>query len=97
MAGFLAMFRPDEYAESVADIDCAALKATGFELVLLGQGELDCVEYIKAMKDAGWTDFITVEVSTMVWSKEGYDPVSAASLSYDVISKAFDAAGVSRQ
>jgi len=75
----------------------AKILENGFELVLLGQGQLDCVEYIKAMKDAEWTDFITVEVSAMVWSKEGYDPISAASLSYDVISKAFDTAGVSRQ
>jgi len=75
----------------------ARILEKGFELVLLGQGELDCVEYIKAMKDAGWTDFITIEVSAMVWSKEGYDPISAASLSYDAISKAFDVAGVLKQ
>lgn len=43
------------------------------QLVLIGQGEVDCVEYVKAMHDAGWDDFITVEVSTMVWSKPEYD------------------------
>lgn len=65
-----------------------------FELVLLGQGELDCVEYVKAMKDAGWNDYITVEVSAMVWSKEGYDPVNSAMLSYNTINNAFKLAGV---
>lgn len=65
-----------------------------FELVLLGQGELDCVEYVKAMKDAGWDDYITVEVSAMVWSKEGYDPINSALVSYNTISNAFKLAGV---
>ena len=59
-------------------------------------GELDCVEYVRAMKDAGWDDFITIEVSAMVWSKEGYDPVAAAELSYETISNAFEAACVTR-
>jgi sugar phosphate isomerase/epimerase len=67
-----------------------------FELLLLGQGELDCVEYVKAMHDAGWNDFITVEVSTMVWSRDDYDPYAAASLSYKTLDKAFKAAGVQR-
>ncbi len=66
----------------------------GFEFVPLGQGELDCVEYIKAMNEARWNDFITVEVSAMVWSKEGYDPISVASLSYETLIKAFESAGV---
>ena len=68
----------------------------GFELVLLGQGDLDCTAYIKAMHEAGWTDFITVEVSTMVWSKEDYDPFDAASFSYNTLADAFKTAGVPR-
>lgn len=67
-----------------------------FELVLLGQGELDCVEYVKAMHEAGWTDFITVEVSTMVWSKDDYNPFEAASFSYNTLNNAFKTAGVPR-
>ena len=72
----------------------AKLLDDGFELVPLGQGELDCVEYVKAMKEAGWDDFITIEVSAMVWTKEGYDPISVASLSYETLVKAFESAGV---
>lgn len=74
----------------------ARTREGGFELVLLGQGELDCVAYVKAMYEAGWTGFITVEVSTMVWSKEGYDPFAAASFSYETLIKAFQKAGVPR-
>lgn len=72
----------------------AKILDNGFELVPLGQGELDCVEYVKAMKKAGWDDFITIEVSAMVWSIEGYDPISVASLSYEALVKAFESAGV---
>jgi hydroxypyruvate isomerase len=67
-----------------------------FELVPLGQGELDCVEYVKAMHEAGWTDFITVEVSTMVWSKEDYNPFAVAASSYSTLDNAFKEAGVPR-
>lgn len=67
-----------------------------FKLVLLGQGELDAVEYMKAMKQAGWPSYITLEVSTMVWAQEGYDWREAARESYQAISGAFEAAGVAR-
>jgi inosose dehydratase len=67
-----------------------------FQLVLLGQGELDSTAYMRAMKAAGWTDFITLEVSMMVWGKEGYDPLAAARESYAAITKAFTEAGVRR-
>jgi len=67
-----------------------------FELVLLGQGDLDPVAYLKAMRDAGWTDFITLEVSVQVWGKEGYDPVDAATYCYRTLDNAFRAAGVPR-
>jgi len=52
--------------------------------------------YLKAMHKAGWTDFITLEVSARVWSKEGYDPVQVAALSYSTLNKAFKIASVCR-
>ena len=67
-----------------------------FQLVLLGQGELDATAYMRAMQAAGWTDFITLEVSMMVWGKDGYDPLAAAKESYAAITKAFNEAGVPR-
>ena len=74
----------------------AEILENGFKLVPLGRGELDCVEYVKAMYEAGWDDFITVEVSTMVWSKEDYDPFAVAALSYSTLNSAFKEAGVPR-
>ena len=67
-----------------------------FELVLVGQGELDATAYVRAMHEAGWDDFITLEVSAMVWSQEDYDPTQAAQVSYDAVCGAFERAGVPR-
>ncbi|MBM4047330.1 MAG: sugar phosphate isomerase/epimerase [Planctomycetes bacterium] len=67
-----------------------------FDLLLLGQGQLDSVAYVKAMHEAGWKDFITLEVSTLVWSKPGYDWSAAAKFCYATLDNAFRQAGVPR-
>lgn len=67
------------------------------DLLLLGQGQLDTVGYLKAMHKAGWTDFITLEVSGMVWGRDDYDPIAAAVFSYQTIDRAFGEAGVPRE
>ena len=67
-----------------------------FELLLLGQGELDATTYVRAMHEAGWDDFITLEVSAMVWSREDYDPLAAATSCYEALCTAFEQAGVPR-
>ena len=66
----------------------------GFDFRLLGQGDLDLVAYAKAMHAGGWDGFITVEVSTRVWSQEGYDPRDAAITCYRELVAAFDKASV---
>lgn len=67
-----------------------------FDLVLLGHGELDSVAYVKAMHEAGWTGFITVEVSVRIWGREDYDLEEAARFSYRTLDNAFEKAGVPR-
>ncbi|MBI2303011.1 MAG: sugar phosphate isomerase/epimerase [Armatimonadetes bacterium] len=52
-----------------------------FDLLLLGQGDLDAAKYVRAMAAGGWDDFITLEVSARVWDAPGYDPVEAARFS----------------
>ena len=42
-----------------------------FDLRLLGQGDLDSTAYMRAMHAAGWTGFITLEVSAAVWVARG--------------------------
>ena len=48
------------------------------------------------MHQAGWTDFITLEVSGMVWGQDDYDPIAAAVFSYQTIDRAFGEAEVPR-
>ncbi len=67
-----------------------------FDLLLLGQGDLDTITYLRAMDEAGWDGFITLEVSGMVWSREDYDPMQAAKFCYETLSTAFEQAGVRR-
>ncbi len=66
------------------------------DLLLLGDGDLDTVAYLRAMAEAGWDDFITLEVSTLIWARDDYDPVAAATYSYETLSTAFAEAGVAR-
>ena len=48
------------------------------------------------MRDAGYDDYITVEVSIMVQKREDYDPLAAAELSYRTLANAFEEAEISR-
>ena len=68
----------------------------GFDLVLLGQGELDTTAYVKAMHKAGWRSYITAEVSVRIWGREDYDPIEAARVCYASLDRAFVEAGVPR-
>jgi sugar phosphate isomerase/epimerase len=67
-----------------------------FDLLLLGQGDLDTTTYVRAMHEAGWDDFITLEVSMRVWSRPEYDPFTAARFCYGTLRRAFEEAGVRR-
>ena len=66
----------------------------GFQFRLLGEGDLDLVAYVGAMQENGRDDSITVEVSTQVWSKEGFDPRQAAVSCYNALERALDDAGI---
>jgi sugar phosphate isomerase/epimerase len=56
---------------------------------LVGTGEMDIPAYVAAMDKYGWKDFITLEVSTLVWGVEGFDFTGAAQSCYEVMAKAF--------
>jgi len=55
------------------------------KFLLPGEGDFDYVAYFKAMADAGWDDFITVEVSGMVSNRPDYDPYASAQYCFDVL------------
>ena len=67
-----------------------------FEFLIPGEGTFDYVGYLKAMQAHGYDGFITAEVSFMVQARENYDPLAAATLSYETLSRAFTEAGIER-
>jgi inosose dehydratase len=70
--------------------------APDHQFLIPGEGDFDYVAYLKAMQAVGYTGFVTVEVSVMVQRRPIYDPLAAATQSYQVVSKAFDTAGITR-
>jgi hypothetical protein len=48
------------------------------------------------MQKAGYTGFISPEISIMVQRRPNYDPLAAATQTYQVVAKAFVDAGIDR-
>jgi sugar phosphate isomerase/epimerase len=67
-----------------------------FEFLIPGEGEMDYPRYLRAMAGAGYNGHIVVEVSKMVQARPDYDPLAAATQSYEVLAAAFETAGISR-
>ena len=65
----------------------------GFEFLIPGEGDFDYVHYLKAMRAAGYDDYITAEISIMVQRRPNYDPLEASSQTYRVLAYAFEQAG----
>jgi sugar phosphate isomerase/epimerase len=61
-----------------------------------GEGEMDYPRYLTLMRDAGYDGHIVVEISLMVQARPDYDALAAATQSYDVLSRAFETAGIER-
>ena len=70
--------------------------APDFAFLIPGEGPFDYVNYLKLMEQHGYDGFITAEVSFMVQAREDYDPLAAATLSYETLSRAFTNAGIDR-
>jgi inosose dehydratase len=71
-------------------------RVPNFEFLIPGEGSFDYVRYLQAMQKAGYTGFITGEVSVMVQRRPGYDPLAATTLTYQTLARAFEVAGISR-
>lgn len=76
--------------------DCRRHADGKFELLLPGDGELDNTAYVAAMHAGGWDDFITLEISTRVWSQPDFESRAAAARCYEVLDRACRAAEVPR-
>ncbi len=66
------------------------------EFLIPGEGEMDYPRYLRAMDRAGYDAHIVVEISIMVQRRPDYDPLAAATRSYEVLSRAFAEAGIAR-
>ncbi len=66
------------------------------EFLIPGEWEMDYVRYLQGMYWAGYDGHIVVEISIMVQSRSDYDPLAAATQSYDILSAAFTEAGLVR-
>ncbi len=67
-----------------------------FEFLIPGQGDMDYAGFLRALADAGFDGSVSVEISKMCQAIAGYDPLGAAAVSYEILSKAFKEAGVPR-
>lgn len=71
-------------------------RAPDHAYLIPGEGEFDYVAYLRAMNAGGYTGVISVEISTMVQKRAGYDPLAVAAQSYAVVAEAFNQAGIPR-
>ena len=82
-------------------IACEVKDQTGvapdFKFLIPGEGDFDYVDFIARMARVGYDGSISVEVSVLRQRLPDYDPYAAARQSYEVLAKAFEAAGVTRK
>jgi sugar phosphate isomerase/epimerase len=70
--------------------------APDHEFLIPGEGEMDYPGYLRAMAKTGYDGHIVVEISIMVQRRPDFDALAAATQSYQVLSRAFEEAGVER-
>ncbi|MGI9145351.1 MAG: sugar phosphate isomerase/epimerase family protein [Chloroflexota bacterium] len=64
------------------------------EFLVPGEGDFDYARYLRAMDAAGYSGFVTVEISVMVQRRPGYDPAEVARRSFDTLVAAARASAV---
>ena len=67
-----------------------------FDLLLLGQGDLDAAAYVKAMAAGGMAGLPHPGGERPHLGRDDYDAAAAARISYDSMTRAFEEAGVER-
>jgi sugar phosphate isomerase/epimerase len=70
--------------------------APDHEFLIPGVGEMDYPRYLSLMREAGYDGHIVVEISIMVQARPDFNALVAATQSYDVLSRAFETAGIER-
>lgn len=70
--------------------------APDFAFLIPGEGDSDYPAYLTAMDRAGYTGYITAEISMQVHKRPDYDPLAAATMTYQTLDAAFRQAGLER-
>jgi len=68
-----------------------------FSFLIPGEGSFDYVNFLQALAGIGFEGSVSVEVAKMRQAFAGYDPLKAATRSYEVLAAAFETAGVARR
>ncbi len=71
-------------------------RAPDHQYLIPGEGEFDYARYLQAMQAHGYQGAVSTEISMMVQRRPDYDPLATATRSYEVLSRAFAAAGIPR-
>ncbi len=72
-------------------------KPENHQYLLPGDGKTDYLEYFRLLKRVGYSGFVGVEVSGMIFQKPGYEPVPTAQLCYDRLAPIFEKAEIKRR
>jgi sugar phosphate isomerase/epimerase len=64
------------------------------EFLVPGEGDFDYARYLLAMQAAGYTGYVTLEISVMVQRRADYDAADVARRSFDTLVSASRASGV---
>lgn len=71
-------------------------RAPDHQYLIPGEGDFDYVRYLNAMQAHGYSGVVSTEISMMVQRRPDYDPLATATRSYEVVSQAFEEAGIER-
>ncbi len=64
------------------------------EYLVPGEGDFDYARYLSAMQKAGYSGYVTIEISVMVQRRPGYDPAEVARRSFKTLVEAERKSGV---
>ena len=67
------------------------------EYLLPGNGSTDYLQLLTILRDAQYSGFVGVEISSMIHRKSDYEPIPTARLCYQRLAPLFEQTGVRRR
>jgi sugar phosphate isomerase/epimerase len=69
-------------------------RSPAHEFLVPGEGDFDYARYLRALQQAGYSGYLTIEISVMVQRRASYDPADVAGRSFQTLVRAAEASGV---